>query len=46
MDCFDHVQVDFKHTLGELVKHRFERFSHLKGVVACVGALPLCLRTY
>ncbi|EIW56258.1 uncharacterized protein TRAVEDRAFT_49098 [Trametes versicolor FP-101664 SS1] len=34
LDCFDRVQVDFKTSLGELVKHRFERFSHLKGVVA------------
>ncbi|KAI0759259.1 P-loop containing nucleoside triphosphate hydrolase protein [Trametes elegans] len=31
--CFDRVQRSFKATLTELIRHRFERFSHLKAVI-------------
>ncbi|KAH9851169.1 P-loop containing nucleoside triphosphate hydrolase protein [Lenzites betulinus] len=31
--CFERVQTELKSRLTELVKHRFERFSHLKAVI-------------
>ncbi|KAI0650980.1 P-loop containing nucleoside triphosphate hydrolase protein [Trametes meyenii] len=31
--CFHRVQDDFKRSLGDLIKQRFERFHHLKGVI-------------
>ncbi|KAI9058580.1 hypothetical protein FKP32DRAFT_1761408 [Trametes sanguinea] len=34
MECFEHVQMSFKTHLIELIKDRFERFSHLKGMIS------------
>ncbi|KAI0820102.1 P-loop containing nucleoside triphosphate hydrolase protein [Trametes gibbosa] len=33
MVCFERVEKEFKTCLMELVRNRFERFSHLKGVI-------------
>ncbi|OSD00790.1 hypothetical protein PYCCODRAFT_1393152 [Trametes coccinea BRFM310] len=34
MACFERVQTNVKTHLTELIKNRFERFSHLKGVIS------------
>lgn len=36
MACFERVQTNVKTHLTELIKNRFERFSHLKGVIRWV----------
>ncbi|KAI0633205.1 P-loop containing nucleoside triphosphate hydrolase protein [Trametes polyzona] len=36
MACFERVQAAFKEHLQELMKQRFDRFGHLKGVIICV----------
>ena len=42
MRCFERVQANFKNVLGELIRERFERFHHLKGIVRCVASYRCC----